>query len=155
LTFLPPLRPSHGRELQIQNCPRIISLLVSTGILATAGIAASCEHRNRDTTADPVSRITRERSCNAVPTRRARLHEWRCGRKLFGARGSNRVEARRARSDFIQAARRRTIRDALVPPNPKELDSTTLISRLRAWCGTRSIGVSTDGLSRLIVGGAT
>lgn len=54
-----------------------------------------------------------------------------------------------------QSTGRRKISDALVPPNPKELDSATLISRLRALCGTRSIGVSTDGLSRLMVGGAT
>src|SRR6185312_16108200 len=46
------------------------------------------------------------------------------------------------------------ITEALVPPKPKELDSTTLISRLRAVCGTRSIPVCTDGLSRLMVGGA-
>src|SRR4029079_18376766 len=50
-------------------------------------------------------------------------------------------------------AARRKINEALVPPKPNEFDSTTLISRLRARCGTRSIGVSTDGLSRLRVGG--
>jgi hypothetical protein len=50
---------------------------------------------------------------------------------------------------------RRKISDALVPPKPNEFDSATLISRLRALCGTRSIGVSTDGLSRLSVGGTT
>jgi hypothetical protein len=49
---------------------------------------------------------------------------------------------------------RRKISDALVPPKPNEFDSATLISRLRALCGTRSIAVSTDGLSRLRVGGA-
>src|SRR5262249_43624132 len=54
----------------------------------------------------------------------------------------------------VQAARR-NISDALVPPKPKELDKATSISRLCALCGTRSIGVSTDGLSRLMVGGAT
>src|SRR5690606_29595141 len=43
---------------------------------------------------------------------------------------------------------------ALVPPNPNELDSATSILRWRGLCGTRSIGVSTAGLSRLIVGGA-
>jgi hypothetical protein len=42
-----------------------------------------------------------------------------------------------------------------VPPNPKEFDNATEIGRFLACCGTRSIGVSTDGLSRLIVGGAT
>src|ERR1700712_4167249 len=52
-------------------------------------------------------------------------------------------------------AARRKISDALVPPKPNEFDSTTLMSRLRALCGTRSIGVSTEGLSRLSVGGAT
>ena len=42
-----------------------------------------------------------------------------------------------------------------MPPKPKEFDSATSISRLRAVCGTRSIAVSTDGFSRLIVGGTT
>jgi hypothetical protein len=42
-----------------------------------------------------------------------------------------------------------------VPPKPNEFDRTVLISRLRGVCGTRSIGVSADGLSRLIVAGAT
>src|SRR6266404_3284732 len=53
-----------------------------------------------------------------------------------------------------QLATRCMITDALVPPKPNEFDSTTLISRLRGTCGTRSIAVSTDGLSRLMVGGA-
>ena len=35
-------------------------------------------------------------------------------------------------------------KQALVPPNPNEFDRTNSISRLRALCGTRSIGVSTD-----------
>src|SRR3977135_2380006 len=54
-----------------------------------------------------------------------------------------------------QLATRCMITDALVPPKPNEFDSATLISRLRGTCGTRSIAVSTDGLSRLMVGGAT
>src|SRR5690348_14546042 len=54
-----------------------------------------------------------------------------------------------------QPATRCRITDALVPPKPNEFDNTTLISRLRGVCGTRSIAVSTDGFSRLIVGGAT
>src|SRR3979411_3207360 len=53
-----------------------------------------------------------------------------------------------------QLATRCTITDALVPPKPNELDSAILISRLRGDCGTRSIAVSTDGFSRLMVGGA-
>src|ERR1700730_5933001 len=53
-----------------------------------------------------------------------------------------------------QLATRCTITDALVPPKPNEFDNATLISRLRGFCGTRSIAVSTDGLSRLMVGGA-
>src|SRR5260370_15788068 len=53
-----------------------------------------------------------------------------------------------------QLVTRRTITDALVPPKPNEFDSATLISRLRAIFGTRSIAVSTEGLSRLMVGGA-
>src|ERR1700680_1572670 len=53
-----------------------------------------------------------------------------------------------------QLATRGTITEALVPPKPKEFDNATLISRLRAACGTRSIAVSTDGFSRLMVGGA-
>src|ERR1700676_3495249 len=56
--------------------------------------------------------------------------------------------------DIRQLARRCTITEALVPPKPNEFDSTTLISRLRGACGTRSIAVSTEGFSRLIVGGA-
>src|SRR5262249_30215990 len=58
------------------------------------------------------------------------------------------------RADRGQSTARK-ISDALVPPKPNEFDSTVLISRLRALCGTRSIAVSTDGLSRLMVGGAT
>src|SRR5436190_21773826 len=54
-----------------------------------------------------------------------------------------------------QAAMRRNTNDALVPPNPNEFDRTRSMSRLFDWCGTRSMGVSTDGLSRLMVGGAT
>src|SRR5690606_35992443 len=52
-------------------------------------------------------------------------------------------------------ANRRNTREALVPPNPKEFDRIVLISRFTGLCGTRSIGVSTEGLSRLMVGGAT
>src|SRR6202035_2253286 len=44
--------------------------------------------------------------------------------------------------------------EALVPPKPKLLESAMSIFIGLALCGTRSIGVSTDGLSRLIVGGA-
>src|SRR5271163_1755262 len=44
--------------------------------------------------------------------------------------------------------------EALVPPNPNELDNAAWIGRLRAACGARSIAVSTAGLSRLSVGGA-
>src|SRR5689334_942981 len=36
-------------------------------------------------------------------------------------------------------ATRRMISEALVPPNPNELDSTVLIGRFFAVCGTRSI----------------
>src|SRR5215471_10898401 len=53
-----------------------------------------------------------------------------------------------------QLIRRWTITEALVPPKPNELDSATLISRLRDVCGTRSIAVCTEGFSRLMVGGA-
>src|SRR6266849_8787587 len=53
-----------------------------------------------------------------------------------------------------QLATRCMITDALVPPKPNEFDSATLISRLRGVCGTRSMAVSIDGLSRLMVGGA-
>ena len=45
--------------------------------------------------------------------------------------------------------------EALVPPKPKEFDSTVSMVRRLAWCGTRSIAVTTEGLSRLSVGGAT
>src|SRR6267154_6243192 len=53
-----------------------------------------------------------------------------------------------------QLAPRCTITEALVPPKPNEFDSATLISRLRGARGTRSIAVSTDRFSRLMVGGA-
>src|SRR5260370_37220822 len=53
-----------------------------------------------------------------------------------------------------QLATRCTITDAVVPPKPNEVDSATLISRLRGVRGTRSIAVSIDGFSRLMVGGA-
>src|SRR6202165_6127024 len=56
--------------------------------------------------------------------------------------------------DIRQLATRCTITEALVPPKPNEFDSATLISRLRGACGTKSIAVSTDGFSRLMVGGA-
>src|SRR5687768_12769843 len=45
------------------------------------------------------------------------------------------------------------INDAFVPPKPNELDRTVLISFLRAFNGTKSMSVSTDGFSRLRVGG--
>ena len=44
--------------------------------------------------------------------------------------------------------------EAFVPPNPKLLDITTSMGIRLAALGTRSRGVSTEGLSRLIVGGA-
>src|SRR4051812_9475601 len=62
------------------------------------------------------------------------------------------VRPTRSRAAY-QVAMRRNTNDALVPPNPKELDKTTSMSRAWALCGTRSSGVSTDGLSRLMVGG--
>src|SRR5258705_7922985 len=42
----------------------------------------------------------------------------------------------------------------LVPPNPNEFDSAKLFSPLGGVWGTRSMAVSIDGLSRLMVGGA-
>ena len=57
--------------------------------------------------------------------------------------------------DLYADQTRLKITDALVPPNPKEFDSATLISFGFDLCGTRSIAVSTDGLSRLMVGGTT
>src|SRR5471032_1400730 len=52
------------------------------------------------------------------------------------------------------AAYRRKMSEAFVPPKPNEFESAMSMSRLRALSGTRSIGVSTDGLSRFMVGGA-
>ena len=60
-----------------------------------------------------------------------------------------------------QPIARRVITRRLHGAPPDQLEDVcndalaSLISRLRARCGTRSIGVSTDGLSKLIVGGAT
>lgn len=44
-------------------------------------------------------------------------------------------------------------KQALVPPKPKEFESTNSTSRLFALCGTRSISVAIDKLSRFRVGG--
>ena len=44
--------------------------------------------------------------------------------------------------------------EALVPPKPKELDMAMSIFIGLALLGARSMGVSTEGFSRLIVGGA-
>src|SRR3712207_2701326 len=54
--------------------------------------------------------------------------------------------------DYSQDTRRK-IKDALVPPNPKEFERATSMRLRLAVLGTRSMAVSTDGLSRLIVGG--
>src|SRR5262249_48305236 len=51
-------------------------------------------------------------------------------------------------------AKRRRVREGLVPREANELESTVSIVRRCALCGTRSIAVATDGLSRLRVGGA-
>src|SRR5262245_37847501 len=55
---------------------------------------------------------------------------------------------------YPQAASRRSTSEALVPPKPNELESTVSIGRFCASCGTRSMAVATEGLSRLSVGGA-
>src|SRR5262249_21511160 len=72
-------------------------------------------------------------------------------RPKYGERATGTAAAKRAYQD----ASRRNTRDAFVPPKPNELDKTTSMSRLCALCGTKSRGVSTDGLSRVTVGGAT
>ncbi len=59
----------------------------------------------------------------------------------------------KAAAALLQATRR-MISDAFVPPKPNEFDSTVSICRFLAVCGTRSIAVSIEGLSRLSVGGA-
>ena len=89
--------------------------------------------------------------------------------ELHGARGLSESPARPRRRLYMterldetsiyrpeaaHAAARKII-DAFVPPKPNEFDSATSIGRLRAAFGARSIAVSTDGLSRLRVGGAT
>jgi len=68
---------------------------------------------------------------------------WNYGRKV-----------RKYRTAFQPSTNRRKTSDALVPPKPKEFERTVLISRFLAWWGTKSMTVSTAGLSRLIVGGA-
>src|SRR4051794_34315024 len=47
------------------------------------------------------------------------------------------------------------IREALVPPKPKEFDSTYSTLRSRACFGTKSMSQEGDGLSRFKVGGTT
>src|SRR3546814_711883 len=56
---------------------------------------------------------------------------------------------------FHQPANRRNTSEPLVPPKPKELDSTTSMSMPRAVCGTKSRSQPSSGSSRLMVGGAT
>src|SRR5262249_32069914 len=75
-------------------------------------------------------------------------------RPAAGPRATGYVGGAAGGSPRDQSTARNTS-DALVPPKPNEFDSTVLISRFLDLCGTRSIAVSTDGLSRLIVGGAT
>src|SRR5438874_1345020 len=50
---------------------------------------------------------------------------------------------------------RLNIKEALVPPNPKLLESATSILRCLATSGTRSMSQPSDGSCRLSVGGAT
>src|SRR5690606_20364998 len=54
-----------------------------------------------------------------------------------------------------QPAKRRNTSEPLVPPKPKELDSTVSIASALAWCGTKSRSQPSSGSSRLMVGGAT
>lgn len=62
---------------------------------------------------------------------------------------------RMRRMSFHAHDARRNSSEAFVPPKPNEFDKAILISFSRALCGTRSIVVATEGLSRLRVGGAT
>ena len=64
------------------------------------------------------------------------------------ARGGRRHASASVRSTL------RSTSDAFVPPKPKEFDKRHVdLPPLRLTRGTRSIGVSTEGLSRLSVGG--
>ena len=56
---------------------------------------------------------------------------------------------------FAHASTSPIISDAFVPPKPNELDRATLTSRSTFAFGAKSIGVSTAGLSKFRVGGAT
>src|SRR6185437_6462410 len=105
----------------------------------------------------------------AVPGRRARAEEQRQrhragDRQRDGDRRQCGDEGREpaTRAGVSQPARRRPAAhgaflkttEALVPPNPKLLESATSIFIGLALLGARSSAVSTDGLSRLMVGGA-
>src|ERR1700744_2790139 len=86
-------------------------------------------------------------------------YSWTVSDLTFANRTRGKVSAsitakRWMRRERHQLTTRWRITDALVPPNPKELDRAMLISRLRGVSGTRSIAVSTAGWSRLMVGGA-
>ena len=65
------------------------------------------------------------------------------------------IDVRMRRLSAPAQEARRNSSEAFVPPKPKEFDKAILISFSRALCGTRSIVVATEGLSRLRVGGAT
>src|SRR5262245_55834663 len=84
---------------------------------------------------------------------RVNVAKGRFRRKRYGVREVR--SSGRARPGGPQAAGRLNTSEALVPPKPKELESTVSMLRFLASCGTRSMAVATEGLSRLSVGGAT
>lgn len=79
---------------------------------------------------------------------------WRIQESAASVRRLRRFARMRRISRHAQEARRNSS-EAFVPPKPNEFDKAILISFSRALCGTRSIVVATEGLSRLRVGGAT
>src|SRR6202020_2154959 len=96
--------------------------------------------------------------CNLNPVASiATLAKFRRGRRAHPPRPRIYHRMRRNGGLNLDMTRQATTRcmttDALVPPKPNEFDSTVWTSRLRGVRGTRSIHVSTDGLSRLMVGG--
>src|SRR5690606_12612498 len=101
-------------------------------------------------TATTSRNVSRNRPVSSPPRRRITPYP---PRRFWRSCGSGPPPRAPRRRGYPSTARK--INDALVPPKPNELERTVLISRLRGLWGTRSIQLSTEGLSRLSVGGAT
>src|SRR5262249_16968858 len=113
------------------------------------------QYAKRQSSQPPVSRSNASAFCSTNCVQHPAHRQFSLRRKQVRPKYGERATGTAAATRAYQDASRRNTRDAFVPPKPNELDKTTSMSRLCALCGTKSRGVSTDGLSRLMVGGAT